>query len=307
MLYAAEQGADVVSMSIGCDGLSLLMQDAVQRLQQKGIPVIAAAGNDARDVKYENPANIRDVISVSAVTDNYMTNEYKFSEFLRSIQPELPQNRYQPAAFSNFGDGIDFAAPGDKITSAYLYGQNALSSDSGTSMAAPFVAACFANLLDYDRNLTHGRIFEILKANAIDLGEPGFDSTFGWGMITLADLVFTSGDCPRPVITPECDKLASDVFDAEITASSPDAEIFYTTDGSIPSRTNGIRYDGTPVRITHETVLKAVCMYGDRSSAVEKKTYLFNVSMPFTDATPGHYYEAIDEMKLYGPEHSKIY
>ncbi|MBP0967255.1 MAG: S8 family serine peptidase, partial [Oscillospiraceae bacterium] len=307
MLYAAEQGADIVSMSLGCDGLSLLLQDAARRLHEKGIPCIAAAGNDERDVKYENPANIGDVIAVSAVSDSHMTNEYKFSEFLVSILPEVPQNRYQLAAFSNFGDNIDFAAPGVRITSAYLYEPDALAADSGTSMAAPFVTACYANLMDYDKSLTQERIYELLKLNAIDLGEPGFDSAFGWGMVTLSDLIFTEADCPRPTIQPECDKFATEVFDAEITAPSPDAEIYYTTDGSTPSRTNGTCYDGTPVRITHATVLKAVCLYGGRSSAVETKTYLFNVSMPFTDATPGHYYEKIDEMKLYGPEHSKIY
>ena len=312
MLYAAEQGADLVSMSLGGNGLSLLLQEAAQKLKEQGIPCIAAAGNNKRDVKYENPANISSVIAVSAATDTYqLQSDGAFSEMLLSLMQDIPEKRYQKADFSNSGSGIDFSAPGAEITSAYLYETDALHTDSGTSMATPFVTACYANLMDYDRSLTPQQIYGILQANAYDLGEPGFDQDFGWGMVNLHDLIITDPDCPRPEIIPDESYNpmvpVTNLFTVTMKASSPKAEIIYTVNGSIPTRTNGIRYDGTPVQITHDMDLKAVCLYGDRSSAVTEKKYRFSISMPSAvNATPGLYYHPF-QLELTGPQNSTVY
>ncbi len=64
-------------------------------------------------------------------------------------------------------------------------------------------------------------------------------------------------------------------FSLEITTASPDAEIYYTTDGSVPSPTNGIRYRA-PVTISTTTILRAIATKdGYKPSNVDSQTYLF--------------------------------
>ncbi|CAM5229638.1 Peptidase S8 OS=Lysinibacillus sphaericus OX=1421 GN=LS41612_09420 PE=3 SV=1 [Lysinibacillus sphaericus] len=91
ILYAIEQKADIINMSLGGYGESPLMEEAVKMAIDKGITVIAAAGNEATDT-YFFPASFESVISVGA------TNE---------------QNKL--ASFSNYGSSVNLVAPGEDI------------------------------------------------------------------------------------------------------------------------------------------------------------------------------------------------
>lgn len=113
---------DVANMSFGIrlrtDRRKRLLRNAVQRLGNRGIYVAIAAGNDSVDAANQYPAsfngtNIYTVSAMTAFTDVW-------------------------AAFSNFGDDVDFCAPGVDILSLAPGGGTARM--SGTSMAAPHVA-----------------------------------------------------------------------------------------------------------------------------------------------------------------------
>lgn len=94
--YAADNGADVLSNSWGGSGTSAALGDAVNYAYSLGCIIVAAAGNDNSDASGFTPANIQNVIAVSAFDHND-----------------------QKAYFSNYGTKIDVAAPGVDILSTY--------------------------------------------------------------------------------------------------------------------------------------------------------------------------------------------
>lgn len=125
--YAADNGADVINMSLGGGGESKLMEDAIDYAHQKGVVVIAAAGNSNQN-SASYPARYPHVIGVAA---------------LDSVGIKAP--------YSNFGAGVDIAAPGGSEAGKILQetidpqtGQSVFEGYQGTSMAAPHVAGVAA-------------------------------------------------------------------------------------------------------------------------------------------------------------------
>jgi subtilisin family serine protease len=132
MLYAINEKVDVINLSLGWNGRadSPLMRDAVKTAQSAGIIVVAAAGNDSTDALVY-PCQYEGVICVASHDP-----DGKISEF------------------SNFGSGVDIAAPGFSILSTidqeadpiYFTDRQGYDFDSGTSFASPFVAGAAAIL-----------------------------------------------------------------------------------------------------------------------------------------------------------------
>ena len=123
VVWATSQGADVINMSLGGAETSEVLEVAVRYALDAGVVVVAAAGNSRFNgnlVSY--PAAYSGVIGVAAAG---------------------PDGR--SAIFSNTGDYIDVAAPGFGVLSTFPGGEFA--NLSGTSQAAPFVAAAAAMLL----------------------------------------------------------------------------------------------------------------------------------------------------------------
>ncbi|HZH98586.1 MAG TPA: S8 family peptidase, partial [Fimbriimonadaceae bacterium] len=112
--YAVNNGAKVINMSLGGPAPSTTLQNSMQFAVSRGVLPVAAAGNDGvTDPGY--PAFYDEAIAVAATDQNDAR-----------------------ASFSNYGDWVDVAAPGQGILSTTLgggYGMN-----SGTSMACPHVA-----------------------------------------------------------------------------------------------------------------------------------------------------------------------
>ncbi|TQR39551.1 peptidase S8 [Lysinibacillus sphaericus] len=161
ILYAIEQGADVINMSLGGYGENSLLKDAVQKAIDKGITIVAGAGNDSTD-NYFFPASYEGVIGVGSTNDR---NELSY--------------------YSNYGPSVDVVAPGEDIYSTF-YDEKKGSSfkvDSGTSMASPVVAGIASLLKSKYPNLKPHEIEAILEMTAKDLGEKGYDLTFGHGLV----------------------------------------------------------------------------------------------------------------------------
>ncbi len=125
--FAADNGADVINMSLGGGGASTMIEEAIKYANSKGLVIVAAAGNEGRNAS-SYPARYPNVISVSA-TDA----------------------AGDKASYSNFGAGVDISAPGGSETGKII--QNTLDPSSGesvfvgfqgTSMAAPHVAGVVA-------------------------------------------------------------------------------------------------------------------------------------------------------------------
>lgn len=164
IIHAADQGADVISMSWGAYGKSRLLHEALQYAYGKGVLLVAAAGNDNTAQKLY-PAAYEEVIAVAATDEED-----------------------DPAYFSNYGDWIELAAPGVNIYSTisethdprFEYPYCLL---SGTSMATPHVAGLGALVLSKYPNATSSWVRLRIRDTADDLGETGFDSFYGHGRI----------------------------------------------------------------------------------------------------------------------------
>jgi len=125
--FAADNGADVINMSLGGGGASNIMEEAVKYAHNKGVTIIAAAGNENRNSS-SYPARYPDVISVSAI-----------------------DSAGNKAPYSNFGAGIDISAPGGSEGAKIIQntvdprsGESVFVGFQGTSMAAPHVAGVAA-------------------------------------------------------------------------------------------------------------------------------------------------------------------
>ncbi|MFC4439355.1 MULTISPECIES: S8 family peptidase [Natrialbaceae] len=121
--WSADQGHDVQNMSLGSDTDSDVVRDAVQYADQRGVVIVAAAGNDGPCTDCVGyPAAYDEVIAVSATDEN----------------DEL-------ADFSSTGPEVDLAAPGVDVLSSIP--RDDYDEFSGTSMSSPHVAGAAATLI----------------------------------------------------------------------------------------------------------------------------------------------------------------
>lgn len=116
-VYQNGKAGDVVNLSLGGEGQSTSLENAIRRAADAGILFAIAAGNDGVNSDDYSPARVNhpNVFTVSAMDRN---NQF--------------------ASFSNFGSSVDICAYGVRIQSTYKDGRYATL--SGTSMAAPHVA-----------------------------------------------------------------------------------------------------------------------------------------------------------------------
>jgi subtilisin family serine protease len=169
IVYAAKNGAQVINMSLGGATLGQVVEDAVDFAYERGVVLVAAAGNQGQATPLY-PAAYEKVIAVTA-TD--------------------AQN--QRAPYANYGAGVELAAPGSGIYSTLpdaAYGMM-----WGTSMAAPHVAGAAALLAGRPRFDSPALIREALQASALDLGEPGRDPFFGHGLVQVYDALTVLPAC----------------------------------------------------------------------------------------------------------------
>lgn len=152
----------VVNLSLSGPA-NLLLERAVAASGQKGVLLVAAAGNEGPRAKPVFPAAYADVVAVTAVD--------------RARKP------YRRAAA---GDHIEIAAPGVGVwTAASVSGARR---KSGTSFAAPFVTAAAAMILSASPELSPAEVGERLFRHVDDIGEPGRDRVFGWGLLNAGRL-----------------------------------------------------------------------------------------------------------------------
>jgi len=169
IIWAADNKADVINLSLGGDEPSQTLQSALRYAYEKNVTIIAAAGNDGGPVLYP------------AAYDNYClavaTTDYN------DTRPD----------WSNFGPEIDVAAPGVKVVSlvpTWYFGPGSLpyGYGSGTSMAAPHVAGLAALLKSLKPWLKAREIMDIIRYSSEDvnaLQNRGRDNFIGYGRINM--------------------------------------------------------------------------------------------------------------------------
>ena len=164
LAWLAEKGAAVINISlVGPPNRTL--EAVVKALIARGHVVVAAVGNDgpARPVEY--PAAYSGVIAVTSVDVD------------RHIQ--IDANRGPEIAFAALGVNVSVAALNKTYANA-----------TGTSFAAPLVAARFAMLVPRPDPAALLRARQALQAEAVDLGAPGRDDVFGYGYLGIPPGLF---------------------------------------------------------------------------------------------------------------------
>ena len=151
--WLVRSGVTVINASVTSETENTVVLYAMSMLSHKDVILVAAAGNRGPNGPPAYPAAIESAFAVTAVS--------------------LDGEAYRHA---NTGDYIDIAAPGIDLptTSRRI--------TSGTSLAVPFVTAAVARMVQMC-GVTPVQAEERLQANARDLGVPGRDSSFGWGLL----------------------------------------------------------------------------------------------------------------------------
>ncbi len=157
---AVTHGARIINLSLGGAGTTVYLRKAVQYAISQGVTLIVSAGNGGHDLTGEYPASFGEVVTVGATGRD--------GDLLY---------------YSNTGDTIDVCAPGEKIISALPDGRTG--AESGTSMAAPLVAAAAAMLVLESPGRTPAQVADRLRQNTVDLGAAGQDAVFGAGEINF--------------------------------------------------------------------------------------------------------------------------
>ncbi len=182
---AADNGAFVLSMSLGGSGSTTLQNACDYAYNTKGCLLFAASGNDgASSISY--PAAYSSVIAVGAV--DFGKNKTNYSNYGPQQELMAPGGENEDLNGDGFSDVIwrcAFKYETDawgNITATYpesiaIYGM------AGTSMACPAAAAGGALVKSIAPNLTNVQIRNILDSTATDLGTAGWDQTFGYGLI----------------------------------------------------------------------------------------------------------------------------
>jgi thermitase len=159
IIWAVDHGARIINLSLGNYQPSELLQEAVRYAYEQDVVIIAASGND-HSSQPSYPAAYPEVLSVGA------------------INPDGSR-----AEFSNYGNYLDVVAPGTGIPSTFVHHRYAAL--SGTSMAAPHVAALAGLIRSLNPELSNMEVMNIINRSTIDLGTSGKDQFFGNGLINI--------------------------------------------------------------------------------------------------------------------------
>ncbi|MFN8424406.1 MAG: S8 family serine peptidase [Anaerolineae bacterium] len=241
---AADNGADIINMSLGGSSFSQALQDAVTYAYDAGVLEVAASGNAGNSTPFY-PAACNHVMAVGATDSNDAR-----------------------ANFSNYGSWLSMTAPGVSIYSSWCCSGTGGATPapyayaSGTSMASPHVAGVASLLLAVDDTLSVDELRSILEGSAHDLGSSGRDDYYGWGRVDANAAVETAEaggptatPTPSATPTPVTVSLAA-VADSYVDATNPNqnfgTQVKLITNSAGP-RNSYLRFDTTsiPGQVTH--------------------------------------------------------
>ncbi len=168
--WLMEQHVQVINLSFSGPDNSLLHL-AIHNIISRNIPVVAAAGNHGPQGPPAYPGAYEGVIAITAI-DRYL----------------------RPYRHANRGRYISFAGPGVRLPIPEKNGR--ISYKSGTSFAAPYYTALIAAILSQKPHIQSVKeIVPALTRCVVDLGEPGRDPVYGWG------LVKSTAGCELPLLS----------------------------------------------------------------------------------------------------------
>lgn len=188
ILWAVDNGAQVINMSFGGPEDAPSIRAAIQYAKDHNVITVVAAGNEGEyGSPIEYPAAYPTVLAVGAV-----------------------DSAHEIAVWSNRGTYVDIVAQGVEVMSAQIGGGYVAM--SGTSMATPNAAGIVARIKALHPDWSEKTIRGHVEATSTDLGVPGPDSSYGWGEINAAAAVGTTGPMSVVGAIPAAGELTLDVI-----------------------------------------------------------------------------------------------
>lgn len=170
----------ILNLSLGVDGDYQVLREAIAYAEQQGVIVVAAVGNkgtvDSTSDPIHYPAGYDTVIGVGATDVSHALG-----------------------GFSQKNESVFVVAPGVQVVSLGYQDDTSYFEGGGTSFATPGITAIVALMKESDPGLTRQGVMDALQKAAVDLGEPGWDSHFGYGLIRIPEVfAVLSADNTRP-------------------------------------------------------------------------------------------------------------
>ena len=162
IVTAVDAGADVINISLGSYGDSLLVQSAVDYAFANDAVIVASSGNEGFD-QPAFPAGYEQVVAVGAVDQQGTVVD-----------------------FSNTGENLDITAPGLELPAAYT--DDRYIEFTGTSASAPYVAAAVATAMS-EFQLTAPQAVEYVLEFSNEAGAPGQDTSYGVGLLDVGRVI----------------------------------------------------------------------------------------------------------------------
>ena len=265
IIYAADNGAKVINMSLGASCFSTDIascpqdvQNAVNYAWNKGVVLVAASGNSG-STQPVWPAALNNVVAVGMTdpTDTRNSN-------------------------STYGPWLDVVAPGSGVLTTRNGGSYGTA--SGTSLASPHVAALAGLIFSANSGLTNTQVVDIITSTADDLGPTGRDDEYGWGRINVAKaLEKATNTTPQPTPTPTPIPTPTPTPTPIPDTTSPTVSVTTPADGSVVSgsvniqanasdnvglSTISIFIDGSVVTVCSVSGTTSSCSYTWDSTAV---------------------------------------
>ena len=235
---------DIINCSFTTGGLGTVIDELVDM----GVTVVASAGNDGKKV-YKQPAIFDSVITVAA------TNQYGYAW-----------------SSSSYGSCVDISAPGVSVYTANFPGNNTYAQFAGTSMAAPLVSAAAAYVLMENKKYTPEQVKQELIATATPFKKDDcYNERYGAGIVNFSNII--NGTRCKDVTANLQSGVYRDDISVELKSANTLTDIYYTTDGTLPSKTNGTKYT-EPIKLTETTRITAVAFARAGTPFKSKFTYL---------------------------------
>lgn len=263
--YAADNGADVINMSLSGEDSNELLEDACDYAFSKGVVVCASSGNENNDeVGY--PAAYPSCIAVGAT-----------------------RRDRKRASYSNYGTSLDVVAPGGD---GPVYGNNIIQESyqtfgdpssgftlvamNGTSMACPHVAGVAALVDSEHPDWSAADVRGAVSSTCRDLGDPGWDREYGWGLVDAEAAL----KAPRP-------SSSTPVVSAVVPG-------FGTEDGTVDVAVTGDRFDDVRLKLEREG---EGSIHGTEVSVVSSRK--LSGTFDLSGAQPGLWNVAVENSAMY--------
>ncbi|NBV42399.1 hypothetical protein EBR96_06495, partial [bacterium] len=252
--YAVDQGARIINMSLGGnDSNDTLFKNAVANASRSGVVIVVAAGNErsSLDLHPQIPSKYPGVIVVSA------TNGTTFD-----------------STYSNYGSVVALSAPGTAIFSTYTPDSDSYAGLTGTSMATPVVSGIAGLLLSAAPQLSTQSVKTLLTGYAIDLGSPGKDNFYGYGLVQAGRMIQAiATDTTGPTISVYVSEITRDAGATfSVTASdnvvgTPDVTV------TLNYRQRGVTISSVSAVITALTPSRFVVTVPTPDSGIDELSY----------------------------------